>query len=230
MNFKPIYLAVGVLLLAAILFAVNYLAANPASDLLTEKETKALIEERYKGKVLDIKKVSGAYWIELERTNGVYKIEMDASKGEILSFEKSKKTTPKPEEKMLNEENVKGIIEANETGKLISLKKIKSNEKAAFLALLQEEGQKVKVTIDAVSGKILSREIEEVKPASKLLTEDQAVQHALKELPGKVDDIDFEAADNTSYYFVEIETADNREAVVQINAITGGVMSVTWDD
>ena len=33
-----------------------------------------------------------------------------------------------------------------------------------------------------------------------------------------------------TYYFVEIEQANDQEATVQINAISGKVMTITWDD
>lgn len=33
-----------------------------------------------------------------------------------------------------------------------------------------------------------------------------------------------------TYYFVQIDTKDEKGATVQIQAITGEVKSVTWDD
>ncbi len=68
-------------------------------------------------------------------------------------------------------------------------------------------------------------------PATSI-TEKQAEQIALGQVKGEVDDIKFKHSGKTGqqYYLVEIDTPDDREAAVQINAISGAVMSVTWDD
>lgn len=64
----------------------------------------------------------------------------------------------------------------------------------------------------------------------KRLTEEQAIQIALQEVSGQIDDVELKSVDGTSYYFVEVETNDDQEAYVQIHAITGEVKSLTWDD
>jgi len=71
------------------------------------------------------------------------------------------------------------------------------------------------------------------KPAPILiLKEKDAERIALTQVPGKVDDTDYEDDEDKgqSYYLVDIDTPDEREATVQINAVSGAVMSVTWDD
>lgn len=74
------------------------------------------------------------------------------------------------------------------------------------------------------------QEIEEGEQTPELLTESAAKEIALKEVGGTVDDIDLESSEDLTYYLVEIETADDREAVVEIHASTGKVLSITWDD
>ncbi|CDQ19157.1 Uncharacterized membrane protein YkoI [Halobacillus karajensis] len=62
------------------------------------------------------------------------------------------------------------------------------------------------------------------------ITEEKAKEAALKEVDGKVDDIDFENEKDPAYFLVEIEREDELEATVQIHAITGEILSITWDD
>ena len=45
-----------------------------------------------------------------------------------------------------------------------------------------------------------------------------------------MDDIEAKNINGMTYYLVEIETNDDREATVEINAITGQINSLTWDD
>src|SRR5699024_8998907 len=70
-----------------------------------------------------------------------------------------------------------------------------------------------------------------------LISIEEASQIALNELPdglnGEVDDVDFEASTEGSYYLVEIDidTDDELDEVVyEIDAITGEIISTEWDD
>ncbi|WP_374016029.1 PepSY domain-containing protein [Paenibacillus thiaminolyticus] len=69
----------------------------------------------------------------------------------------------------------------------------------------------------------------EPKPQQRI-TEDEAAAIALKHVSGEVDDIDLIQLDGVVYYLVEIDREDGEDGTVQINAITGEVKSVTWDD
>ncbi|WCF09171.1 PepSY domain-containing protein [Paenibacillus thiaminolyticus] len=67
------------------------------------------------------------------------------------------------------------------------------------------------------------------KPQQRI-TEEEAAAIALKTVSGEVDDIDLIQSDGVAYYLVEIDREDGEDGTVQINAITGEVKSVTWDD
>lgn len=63
------------------------------------------------------------------------------------------------------------------------------------------------------------------------ISEEEAAKTALEHVNGEVDDVEIHIQDGQAYYLVEIETNDERdEATVQVHAITGEVMSITWDD
>ncbi|MFK4997302.1 PepSY domain-containing protein [Bacillus sp. N9] len=64
------------------------------------------------------------------------------------------------------------------------------------------------------------------------MTKAEAIEIALATVQGQVDDVDLEESNGLSYYLVEIELEndDEREATVHINAITGEVVTITWDD
>ncbi|WP_151733288.1 PepSY domain-containing protein [Paenibacillus tengchongensis] len=66
--------------------------------------------------------------------------------------------------------------------------------------------------------------------AGRLVSEEEAVELALQAVPGEADDVDTEIDGTGVFYLVEIKTADDREAVVQVDAISGSIMSVTWED
>ncbi|MFC0394272.1 PepSY domain-containing protein [Paenibacillus mendelii] len=62
------------------------------------------------------------------------------------------------------------------------------------------------------------------------LNEDEAAKLALSKVDGTVTDLDIEKTHGKWYYIIEVETPDGREADVQINAASGAIQSVTWDD
>ena len=67
----------------------------------------------------------------------------------------------------------------------------------------------------------------EQKPV--LLTEQQVISIASAQFTGEIEDIDFENTADGGYYLVEIDTAEE-EVTVQIHAITGKILSVSFDE
>lgn len=65
---------------------------------------------------------------------------------------------------------------------------------------------------------------------SVLITEDEASALALAKVKGVVQDVEVEQSEGKWYYFVEIDTPNGREADIQLNAASGVIVSVTWDD
>ncbi|MCG1023706.1 PepSY domain-containing protein [Sutcliffiella horikoshii] len=69
----------------------------------------------------------------------------------------------------------------------------------------------------------------EEKPAPSMLSRDEAIEIALNEVPGKVDDVELDEDDGVKVYEVEIEVDEDSEATIIINAYTGEILSLTWD-
>lgn len=65
--------------------------------------------------------------------------------------------------------------------------------------------------------------------ARRVITEAEAIRLALREVPGKSDDVDTGRDRSGPYYLIEVNAADGREAVVQVNATSGAIMSVSWE-
>ena len=61
------------------------------------------------------------------------------------------------------------------------------------------------------------------------LTEQQAIEIALKEIPGDIDSVDYEETTDGGHYLIEIEQGNN-EITIQIHAVTGKILSIQYDD
>ena len=146
-------------------------------------------------------------------------------------------------EVMTNKE-IQQVIKEKYPGKVLNT----ALENNIYNVDLERETGMYEIMVHATTGEILSLErvsqptkteqkpnvskpanIAVTKPV-KTLTEAEVYPIALKLIPGQLDGIELESVNGVSYYFVEIEANNGKEAEIQIHAITGEVMSVTWDD
>lgn len=65
--------------------------------------------------------------------------------------------------------------------------------------------------------------------AATLLSEQKIIAIAQKQMQGEVDAVEFYETADGGYYLVEIETSED-EATFQIHAITGKILSISFDD
>lgn len=148
----------------------------------------------------------------------------------IVSWQQFGKLTPS--EDILSEQEVQVIIQQRYQGEVSQIKFIDQQ----YQIELEKQNRFYLIKLDAEGGKVLSfvqtrsATQKPVNEPPKQLTETDAIQIALNQVNGEVDDIWLETKNNQTYYFIKIETADDREAIVQIYAITGEVMSISWDD
>ncbi len=65
---------------------------------------------------------------------------------------------------------------------------------------------------------------------AKLITQEEAAFIALKRFGGEIDDVEQVEKAGISFYLVEVETGDDREVTVEINAISGEITNLAWED
>lgn len=129
-------------------------------------------------------------------------------------------------------------------GEIVSIKEQKRN----FVISMALPTGEYDISINRESGEIISMtrteeygnlpennpNLETEQPPSsvpvKLITEEEAIGTALKKINGTLEKIELKKSNGESYYLVEIEENGEKEGTVQIHAITGEVMSITWDD
>ncbi|WP_339171795.1 PepSY domain-containing protein [Solibacillus sp. FSL R5-0691] len=122
-------------------------------------------------------------------------------------------------------------------------------QKNYYVASFDKDGSIFEVNVNAVTGqfsdlkliyKNQSKQDEQTNPDSSnqnqaaenatkpLLSKEQAVDIALKEVPGEVDSVEFVKTAQGGIYFVEIEQED--DVTVQVHAITGEIIVIKYDD
>lgn len=216
---------------------------------LTEQQARETVLHRYAGEITEIKQDENRYIVDLMLDTGRYEIQINAENGDVLSIVHLEPNDAIDENVALTREQVESIVQNHATGTIASIDKVTDEALGEYYrAVLRTDEQETVVTVDPFSGDILSSSTSVInnppsndgttEPKSppaveqppRLLTETEAANIALQHIPGELDDVDLEQSHGVGYYLVEIELEDDREATVQIHAITGEIMSVTWDD
>lgn len=192
---------------------------------LNETDAIAHIESLYNGRVEHIEKNAHYYEAQLSRKGATYEVAIDANTHQITGLTlKEGAVTP-----FLTEAEIRKLL-ANYTSS--EIESITLKDKYYDVKIRDENAIKT-LTMDVYTGEILSetetiKEVVEPSSVETVISKKQAIQIALKKLKGEVDSVDYEETEEGGYYLIEIETEDE-EAVFQIHAVSGKVMSVAWD-
>lgn len=200
--FIPLVLTVVILLGSSFYMTIQRSNANS----LNEIEIFEQLEQMYGGEVQSLQLNGDVYKADLERNGALYVLEIDAQTGKIFSLIQTKEVT---------EEAEKPVEQPPSQVKKPNVENPSNNP--------------------AVDSK--PSPPQETKPSSVLLTEEQAANIALKALNkgtiAEVDDIDFVKTTEGGYYLIQIDLdtdAELDEVTYQVHAISGEILSVTWDD
>lgn len=227
---------VTILLMAVIIVGGSYYVGSSLmqEDPLSEKDIRTQLEEKYGGTVDQIARDGRIYRTEIIRHGAVYAAEIDVFSGHVLSLNqlsKPEKTSPK----ILSEKEARDIIAGKYTGEIERISLNESGEVPTYEVEIAKEQALVTVRIDALVGEFISETVQETPVENVLITREQAIEVALGQLQGEVEYVTFEQTADGGFYLVEIEQDDDDgdddlEAIFQIHAITGEIMTVTWDD
>jgi|GEM_PF-5153317 len=143
---------------------------------------------------------------------------------------------------VLSAEEVRAQILEQYKGEITNIEKVEDR----YLVALQLETGTYRLEMAEEDGRIIRMDRteepspEDNEPASpdspeeteneQPITEDQARGIALERVNGEIDDIDYESSEDGPYFLIEVELDDEREATVQVHAITGKIMTVSWND
>lgn len=176
-----------------------------SAEPLTAEEATNKVKELYNGEIVDVAEDKNTYFITIELDTGTYEIEIDRESGEIGSMTRTQITAGKdqtPDDAQQGEPKEE-----------------------------PSQGDQPSTSNDAEQQKEESPSIP-AKPETEIpnpITEAQAITIALGQVSGEVDDVEVASSGGQTFYLVEIEREDD-EATVRIDAITGEVISIYWDD
>lgn len=174
-------------------------------EYLSSDEITSRLEQMYEGTVDKIDEKKDFYIAEMTRAGAVYAVEVDAVDGNVLSMKHLRdveEVTAIVDEVISEEEEQEPVVEESEQPVAPEENVIPASEEA---------------------------------PASQVsISKEEAIEIAFTQLRGDVESFEFENTSDGGFYLIEIEQdnddGDDYEAIIQVHAITGEVMSVKWDN
>lgn len=236
MSNKSRYFFLGIVLLFGIGYFVYYLLTP--DEIMAESAIQTMIEERYSGIVVSLEESDGGtgvtYEVEMHSAEGTYLIEVDAQEGGVLSFEQISTDTEFQEEQerveQLSDEEISGIVQEqlSDEAEILDVQLDEDGSGLLYYSVaVNHSGNRGTLEIDANSKEVLSYTEDQVEQ----LTQQEAIEIALSEHAGVIDDIDLEQKNGRLVYEIEIENdATGVDADIIIDAYSGEVISVVLDN
>lgn len=223
-------LLVTILLLVFGVIYIQGLFTN--EEHMTQEEIQQQLETMYEGTVGELTFQDGVYSTEITRSGGVYETKINAENGQVLSMALINKIEVK-EPELLSVQEVREIVVKKYNNDIERLSHDDTGGIPVYNVEIAKDQVLLEVVVDAKSGEIISEKEHPTATANTLITREESIDIALKQLRGEVEYVEFHDKEDGGYYLIEIEQDnddDDIEAVFQIHAITGKIMSVKWDD
>ncbi|MDQ0216449.1 putative membrane protein YkoI [Oikeobacillus pervagus] len=222
-------IAAIIILLASVTWQLFRLISP--TEPLTKTDAEKVVQEKYSGEIIKTIKTKDIYRVTIQLKTGVYDISIDGHTGDVAGISKIKS---KKVDKVLTEDQVKQLILQQQNGEIRRLEKKEEDGAFVYYVVIEQNNDETTYKLNAVTGKVIDKTTKirgnSSQETVRGITKDEAVKIAVNQVNGKVDDVDVEEKEGVSYYLVEIEREDGQDALVQINAITGEVITITWDD
>lgn len=229
----------GALLLAIVFIVVlGYCGANDKATISAQEAAQTVLQQ-YEGEVLETSRSGALYIVKLQTANGLYEVEVknDGSgiygitaleqftNGEGIGEGGGQESSPVPTTSAQPTASPSPDGSATPESSVLPDPGPGNNSGSDSG---NNSGSKPTATPDKGEKPTSTPAPPPSRPA--LISEDRAIELALAQVAGTVEDVDLERKGDTRYYLVEIETEDGKEAQVQIQAASGKVMSITWGD
>lgn len=224
----PLLLAIIVLVIGVIFIQGLF----SKEEQMTKEEVEQQLVLMYGGTVEDLTFQDEIYSAEITRSGGIYSAKVNATNGQVLAMtliEKIEEEAPK----LLSEQEVKDMIGEKYHNDVEGLTLNEEGETPTYEVEVAKNQTLLKVIVNAQTGEVMKEEEQPSSTKNTLITREEAIEIALGQLYGEVEYVKFIDNEDGGYYLVEIEQdrdEDDIEAVFQIHAITGKIMTIEWDD
>ena len=196
-----VLLVIGIICLS--LYAYNQIMTKTTFG---EAEIRNRVESLFNGEVQSVMKRNEQYEVKFSKNDFLYEVTVDVTEGtfskiELIKEGKNKSQPIEKEEQAQTEKQVEEEVQ------------------------VETETPVEKNTEENANEQSTNEKTEVVKP----LTKQEVTKIARSKFGGEVEEIQFVDTNDGGYYNVEIEN-DEDDATLQIHALTGAILTITYDD
>ncbi len=209
--------------------AIYTLKLTNGEETISNKEIRSRIEQMYGGSVSNLIRKNDLYIAQIKRQDGLFEVVADTSKGNIVSI-KLLKQTDGQQLAIKSKEDIKSIVSKEYEGTIERIVLSRQTEHPFYAVDMAKDETLITLTVDALTGTVLDSTEKQTTTEQALIKREQAITIAKTQLTGEVQYTTYEETSDGGYYLIEIESEDDREAVIQVHGVSGKILSVTWDD
>ncbi|MDM5297635.1 PepSY domain-containing protein [Bacillus pumilus] len=198
--------------------------------MLSESDIKKIIEKDYNGNITNVALINHKqdYTLTLENEKGIYQIIASSASGQMKEMKQLKSY-----QQQSNDKNAALLAEEAAVQKVNGTVIEKKEKTDRFIFTIQSKKGLYQVDVDKQTLKVT--EAERKTPSTKekkqtKITVEEAKQIALKEVGGTVDDADLDTLSGMLVFEVELDLPNGREAEVLVNAYTGEIEGITYEN
>ncbi|MFJ7974211.1 PepSY domain-containing protein [Peribacillus sp. NPDC096379] len=248
----------GVLVVGGLVGGAYAMAANQPSTENMNRVSKTISIDNAKEIALGVSKGGQVTQIHLDPDNGrkeyeveilnqdtEYDVDIDALTGKVLKVEQDVQDKADiDDEDIRTLQNVSATI-SEESARKTALQSVKGtvtkteldndhNRLVYEFELMTDGNNEAEVKVDATTGKVIKVEIDEdisaLQNVSPTISVEDAKKTALQKVKGTVTKTELDGDDHRIVYEFEIITDNSRKAEVKVDATSGQILKVEFDD
>ncbi|RTQ93642.1 PepSY domain-containing protein [Lysinibacillus telephonicus] len=201
------------------------------SDEISIQEASQKVESLYGGTIESFEQKNAIFYMAIKRNNQLYNLQMDAETGVVLKVNKTGEEIDTEQTASLKTiDEIRALIKSLNKGTIQSITLQNQDDKQQYIVEISDNQALKTIVVHAQTGEILSEKIQEQNATESnnpvIITSEKAKQIALSQLRGSIEYVVYKESSDGGYYLVEVDGEDN-EAVFQIHAVSGKVLSVT---
>jgi uncharacterized membrane protein YkoI len=236
---KSLLAVAGIIIATVVIWQLTktFTSAEP----LSQKDAIGLVEKMYSGENTEVSREGDVYKIKFEIESGIYEIDVNRKTGDVTNLTQ---ISQEPREK--TEAEVRDILAKEKAGEIKTIEKKNEQDKAYYYATVTKGETEATYKLETTTGKIVDVVENKKQPqtppettpntqepptkTAQRISEQQAIELALKVVNGVVDDVELEEEAGQLYYFIEIEDTQEEDFTVQVHAISGEVKAIVSED
>ncbi|WP_175615334.1 PepSY domain-containing protein [Piscibacillus halophilus] len=239
----------AIITVVVFVLAQQFLFGTTSAEQISQEEAEQIVLDTYSGDIEEVVEEVNHYSIKVKLPSGSYIVIVNKQNGELEDLrshqtaqsdekdqgsvgeeEKTEEDVEEPsnedEQEFLTKDEILKELQDEYEGEFQSIE-FMDEERPYYGVEIEDKNEFIHLMIDAQTGEVTDEQIE-LKTQTPI-SQEEAIDIALDKQSGEIEDFEYKEINGTLYYIIEIETENDQDVTMRINALNGEV-TVIWDD